>query len=142
MLVDKRKVALVLTIVEYLQLLESQNPIVRAELALVLGKLFKTEKNFDKALLAFEECLYLGYSVDDNRLKIKSIVLISSCYLEMGDLHRSILYYQKLLDIENSLLESYPNTVQTYAGSNDDEVIINLELRIAIRQNLHMAHLR
>lgn len=106
-----------------------------------MGKLFKSEKNYEKALLAFEECFYLGFSMDDYRLKIKSIVLISSCYLEIGDLHKAILYYQKLIDIETYLLESQENMVQTEFNATNEE-IINLELRIAIRQNLYMTHLR
>lgn len=106
-----------------------------------MGKLFKSEKNYEKALLAFEECFYLGFSMDDYRLKIKSIVSISSCYLEIGDLHKAILYYQKLIDIETYLLESQENMVQTEFNATNEE-IINLELRIAIRQNLYMTHLR
>lgn len=140
-LIEKRKTSLCLSIIDYVQSIEEKSIIVRAELALVMGKLFKSEKNYEKALLAFEECFYLGYSMDDYRLKIKSIILISACYLDTGELHRAILYYQKLIDIESSLLTSQPNLVQTDLNTTNEE-IINLELRLAVRQNLYMTHLR
>lgn len=158
MLVEKRKRALCVGIIDYLQqqsMIEDENNInnnspnpkrssliVRAELALVVGKLCKAEKNYDKALLAFEECFYLGVSSDDYRLKIKSIILMSACYLERGELHRAILYYQKLVDIETTLLASQPAMVQTDLNTSTNEEIINLELRLAVRQNLYMTHLR
>lgn len=106
--------------------------------------MFKITQNYDKALLAFEECLYLATLNDDFKLKVKALVNISSCYLQISDLHKVIYYYHKILDIEYDLTL---NNVNKQASTNlnalllNDEVI-NLELRIAVRQNLFTAHYR
>jgi tetratricopeptide (TPR) repeat protein len=102
------------------------------------GKLFKMEGSYEKALIAFEECFYLASLNDDNKVKIKTIVSISSCYLDLNDLHKAIFYYHKLIDIEAALLRN--SSANVTPEKNPD--IINLELRIAIRQNLFTAHFR
>ena len=95
-------------------------------------------------MLAFEECLYLANLNEDYKLKIKSLVSISACYLQMSDLHKVIFYYHKILDIESDLLTKISNKttgdLMSMIQFNDE--IINLELRIAIRQNLFTAHYR
>ena len=94
--------------------------------------------------MAFEECLYLANLNEDYKLKIKSLVSISACYLQMSDLHKVIFYYHKILDIESDLLTKTSNKttgdLMSMIQFNDE--IINLELRIAIRQNLFTAHYR
>lgn len=107
---------------------------------MMMGKIFKFEKNYDKALLAFEECHYLSNSNDDYKLKIKTIVSISSCYLDMSDLHKVIYYYHKLIDLESYLLKE--NKSLPSPDNFFDESLINIELRVAIRQNLFTAHYR
>ena len=64
--------------------------------------------------------------------------------MQISDLHKVIYYYHKILDIEYDLMV---NNANKQASTNlnillfNDEVI-NLELRIAIRQNLFTAHYR
>ena len=138
LLIKRRKYQLVAKVLHYLQRLESDNYYIKTELLLISGKLFKLENNNDNALLAYEECFYLACLNDDNKMKIKTIVSISSCYLDANNLHKAIFYYHKLLDIESSLINSSKG--RTSAELNHD--YINLELRIAIRQNLFTAHYR
>ena len=138
LLIKRRKYQLVAKILNYLQRLESDNYFIKTELLLISGKLFKLENNNENALLAYEECFYLACLNDDNKMKIKTIVSISSCYLDANNLHKAIFYYHKLLDIESSLINSSKG--RSSAELNHD--YINLELRIAIRQNLFTAHYR
>lgn len=93
--------------------------------------------------MAYEECLYLAGLNDDYKLKIKALVSISSCYLQLSDLHKVIYYYHKILDIETDLIFKNSNKITPDLNSiqfNDE--LINLELRIAVRQNLFTAHYR
>ncbi len=95
--------------------------------------------------MALEECLYLASLNSDFKLKIKALLSISACYLLTSDLHKVIYYYHKILDIETDLLHKTSEDRRTLTNINilqfSDEVI-NLELRIAIRQNLFTAHYR
>lgn len=131
-------------ILNYVETLGIDNYQIKTELLIMSGKVFKSEKNYDKALIAFEECFYMANLNEDYKLKIKSIVSISSCYLEMSDLHKVIYYYHKLIDIESYLLNSNNNNSSNSINSPDlyEDSMINLELRVAIRQNLFTAHYR
>ena len=137
-LIKRRKFQIVVKVLNFIQNLESENYYVKTEFLMMSGKLFKMEGSQEKALLAFEECFYLASLNDDNKVKIKTIVSISSCYLDLNDLHKAIFYYHKLIDIESILLRN------SSAGESPEQnlEIINLELRIAIRQNLFTAHFR
>jgi hypothetical protein len=79
---------------------------------------------------------------EDHKLKIKALVLISSCYLLKSDLHRVIYFYHKILDIESDLLYNNSGKLTDLNLLQFNDEIINLELRIAIRQNLFTAHYR
>jgi hypothetical protein len=138
-LVKKRKQKIASKVLDYIHSLDSDDYKVKTELLMVSAKLFKSEDNYEQAILAFEECYYLASQEEDHKLKVKCIVSISSCYLELADLHKAIVYYHKLIDIESYLL-SEMGTSET--GEREVESAINLELRIAIRQNLYTAHLR
>ena len=138
MLIKSRKFQIVVKVLNFVQNLESDNYYVKTEFLMMSGKLFKMEGNQEKALLAYEECFYLASLSNDNKVKIKTIVSISSCYLDANDWHKAIFYYHKLIDIESSLL----NNNSTRESPEEHLEIINLELRIAIRQNLFTAHFR
>jgi hypothetical protein len=138
MLIKKRKVITASKVLDYIHSLEREEYKLKTELLMVMAKLFKTEDNYEQAILAFEECFYLSSQEQDHKLTVKCIVSISSCYLEQNDLHKAIVYYHKLLDIEAHLLNETDHT----EDPSDEESAINLELRIAVRQNLFTAHLR
>lgn len=96
------------------------------------GKVFKYEEDYEKSLIAFEESYYLS-CILDNKLeyKIEILTLISSCYLKLNDLNRMIIYNKKLINIENDLIQE-----------NDEKILnkyMNVNLRIAIRQNIYNA---
>ncbi len=137
-LIKRRKFQIVVKILNFIQNTETENYYVKTEFLMMSGKLFKLEGSHERALLAFEECFYLASLNDDNKIKIKTIVSISSCYLDLNDLHKAIFYYHKLIDIESALLR---NSSANVTPEKNPE-IINLELRIAIRQNLFTAHFR
>lgn len=124
-------------ILKFVQKTESDNYYLKIEILIVLGKFFKNQRNFEKAIITYEECYHLSDLNDDLRLKIKSLISLSSCYLEMSDLHKVIYYYHKLIDFE-TLIDS-KSLVKSSSSLNTVE-IINLELRVAIRQNLFIAH--
>jgi hypothetical protein len=139
LLVKKRKLLVASKVLDFIHSLEDEDYKVKTELLLTSAKLFKSEDNYEQAILAFEECYYLASQQEDHKLKVKCIVSISSCYLELADLHKAIVYYHKLIDIEAFLLSEMGTSG---SGEKEMENSINLELRITIRQNLYTAHLR
>ena len=122
---------------KFVQKAETDNYHVKIELLIVLGKFFRNQRIFEKAIRTYEECYHLSDLNDDLRLKIKSLVSLSSCYLEMSDLQKVIYYYHKLIDFETHI--DSKSLLQSSRSLNFSE-IINLELRVAIRQNLFIAH--
>ena len=142
-LMKHRKNNIAFQILNYVQSLEIENYFLKTQLLYYSGKLFKNEGNISKAIMAFEECLYLGSLNEDNKVRIKAIVSVSSCYLESGDLHKVIYYYHKLIDIEQNLFRMSSQLKEEIDSSDQfSESLINIELRIAIRQNLFTAHHR
>lgn len=129
-LIKKRKTNWSVKLINYVKSRNINDFIIKSELLLILGKFFKNEKNIEKALLAFEECYFMANLKNDNKLKIRSIVSISSCYIEVSDFHKAILYYHKLIDLES------------FSQLPDDnlKIFIDFDLRIAVRQNLFTAH--
>ena len=140
-LVRKKKSGIAIKILNFVESLNSQNYLIKTEFLLVSGKFFKSNENYDKALLAFEECLYLANFNEDYKLKAKTIVQISACYLQKNDLPKVIFYYHKLIDIESDLLNNTKSNQDISLLQFKDE-IISFDLRVAIRQNLFTAHFR
>ena len=97
------------------------------------GKIFKADKKYDKAIVAFEESYYLACVLELLPAKIEIIASMTSCYLKLENMPKVIVYYHKLLDIEYDLKKL------------SKEILVenmNLNLRLAIRQNLFTANLR
>ena len=142
-LIKKRKIAVASKLLNYVYSLDDENYQVKTELLLTSAKLFKLDSNHEQAILAYEECYYLASAENDQKLRVKCMVSISSCYLEQSDLNKAIVYYHKLLDIETYLSnESLSARSSENSDDKEEEMAINLELSIAIRQNLFTAHLR
>lgn len=97
------------------------------------GKILKSESKYDKAILAFEESYYLACVLELLPAKIEIIAAMTSCYLKSDNIPKVIIYYHKLLDMETDLKKLSIETLNEH---------MNLNLRLAIRQNLFTANLR
>ena len=160
-LIGRKRGHVAAKILRYIESLDTDNYALRMQLFYYSGKLFKSRGDVERALLAYEEFVYMGgggsvsgeagASVELTKLKVDALIAVSTCYLQLGDLHKVIFYYHKLLDIEASQetnetkrRERDPSSEAASSSSAAHHVVkfIELELRVAIRQNLFTAHHR
>ena len=61
-----------------------------------------------------QECLSTSLSAHDPMYQTKALVSIASLYLEMGDTHQAIVYYDKLLDLQKELQVKHCPAICSY----------------------------
>ena len=80
-----------------------------------------------------QECLSTAVATHDYQYQTKSLVNIASLFLEVGDTHRAIVHYEKLLDLEKEIRGEEENAPLPSYWTFDLQCALHLNLSIAYK---------
>ncbi|KAK2145781.1 hypothetical protein LSH36_658g01011, partial [Paralvinella palmiformis] len=90
-------------------------------------------KHNELAISLYQDCLSAAQSSHDIPYQTKSLVSIASLFLELGETHQAVMYYEKLLDLQRELQgEQLHGPLPDY-WSKDLQCALHLNMSIAYK---------
>ncbi|CAH1788066.1 unnamed protein product [Owenia fusiformis] len=127
-----KKYELSLCILEGAQKLETNQQGITMKMLLTMANCHSALKHPEVAISLYQDCLAMSQQTHDLLYQTKTLVNIASLFLQIGDTHQAIVYYEKLAalekDLDNIKSETIPET-----WSKDLRTALHLNLSIAYK---------
>ena len=132
-LFQNKKFSLCIKILEAAQKFQTNQKGITMRILLTMANAHTMLQHKDQAISLYLECLTMAVATHDQLYQTKSLVNIATLYLENGDTHLAIIYYEKLLHLKAELLEE--------VGSDDNlPDFWTRELQCGLHLNLSIAY--
>ena len=115
------------------QKLETNQKGITMRVQLTLANAHAALKQTDMAITLYQDCLGTAVATHDYQYQTKALVNIATLFLEAGDTHQAIIYYEKLLHLGQEIR----------GGAESDSPVLeywNEGLQVALHLNLSIAY--
>ncbi|KAK3087168.1 hypothetical protein FSP39_002523 [Pinctada imbricata] len=132
-LFQAKKYDICIKVLETSQKFQTNQKGIVMRVLLTLANAHSVMKHNEEAINLYQECLGTAVATHEQVYQTKSLVNIATLYLEMGNTHQALVFYEKLLHLEGELREE--------TGENGDlPDFWTKELQCGLRLNLSIAY--
>ncbi|XP_069120674.1 tetratricopeptide repeat protein 28-like isoform X2 [Argopecten irradians] len=106
-LFQAKKYDICVKVLESAQKFQTNQKGITMRVLLTMANAHSAMKHSEQAISLYQECLSTAIATHEQIYQTKALVNIATLYLESGDLHQAIVYYEKLLHLESELIEEF-----------------------------------
>lgn len=106
-LFQAKKFDICVKVLESAQKFQTNQKGITMRVLLTMANAHSAMKHSEQAISLYQECLSTAIATHEQIYQTKALVNIATLYLESGDLHQAIVYYEKLLHLESELIEEF-----------------------------------
>ncbi|XP_064648996.1 tetratricopeptide repeat protein 28-like [Lineus longissimus] len=103
-LYNSKRYEICIRVLKVAQKVETNQKGITMKVLLTLANAHSALKHNEEAIMLYQDCLKVAVATHDGQYQTKALVNIASLFLELNDTHKSIVYYERLLDLEAEFL--------------------------------------